>query len=317
MLKEVEWQCQIDLQQAPPVVTNADGQQVTGWTVGATFPFKCSGETQQLQANLLKVVSLAPGKDGNLEKSDDYRFKLVKIDNVTPTALEGQATSYIPGQHELAGLIFTDGTFVAKIANSLSVEFVSVLPQKSQEDTQSQEQVEQPQITASIGPLYVEPSVWWQVALMGLLVFLLLGVLGNIFRRLRVRQREAALRDLRTHLSSEQQFYKDLRKLESFVGVKDTRDLVQGLDTEFRLYLTRQFLVEARGKTKFKQILNRLAHKHPQVFVAQLSQVSSFYQELQGLQKEAHLDTIDFLAMAKRTRILVENLSAAARRSGQ
>ncbi|MBX3017948.1 MAG: hypothetical protein KF767_08665 [Bdellovibrionaceae bacterium] len=227
--------CQVN---APP----ADGEN-PGLTVGARFVLHCEGAWPAMDEKSLEL---------RLDEADKHKLKLVAFKPSGAGAAELEVISYVVGPHELKAVQLTDAQN-SVVLNNIKFQVASVQnPEAPMKEPYP-----------PLGPMTFFP--WMFAAAIAILVGVLVaGLLAGVFRK---RRRVKLLNEVldRSYQSAPApEFYRELRALtRQYLFLTDPKassdgaplaDILRALNSHFRVFLTRTYLIPAQRLTTSKTL---------------------------------------------------------------
>jgi hypothetical protein len=320
MSDRLSWTCTPEYDRFPvePLKTR-DGKEVGGLTVGHPFVLKCEGDTGVMRPEGILVKELKKTEkdtEGKLEKS--YKLKILKVVEMKNDQSEFEVTSYSPAPFDLKGLVLTDNLIEAEIQNDAAIVLESVLPapQMNQEG-----QPEEPKINAAMGPVFASPS-WLFFILLGSTLFLFVaGIAMAIYRRYQRSREMEQMNELRTHLGSYQQFYKEIRKIEGDLKRVDVSnkeavtEIIDEAKMTFDMYFCRELLLDIR-ELEAKRFTARLKGAKPKVFTSRIDELMSFIEEVEKLKGFESFEVKDLEGLIRREKAVIDEVHKAMRTVG-
>jgi|GEM_PF-1661016 len=250
------WNCRVD---TPP---KSEGS----FTVGEKFVLICSGETVDFNRGKIHFQMPEPLL---------YAIKILTVDRVKPNELLFTATSYLAGQHDLKGLVIVEDMQEKLTVTPLVLNVRSLIKDPKQKPYGPQRAL----------ALTYPPWLWISLLAFGL--FIVFFVLFRLHRR---AQKLRVLEGLKLHnsaLGAYNQLNKDLRQLNrSYVFSKHrewtsekTKTYMGELDSFFRLYLLREFIVPAT-EWKSSLVIKEIQKSDRKSFSAYGSMLTKYLKEL-------------------------------------
>jgi hypothetical protein len=237
-------QCQVD-------IPKEEGG--AGLTVGQIFALNCEGPWPQMKADAVEL---------RLDKENQYKLKLLKVEFLSNTRARLLVTSYKTGEHQLKALQLVEGDR-SVVLGDLSFTVNSVM--------NPQQPVKEP--FGPMGPLGLRLPIWY---VLGLIFVILMIALVILFRWRVRRQKRKLLNEMRLGEYAQDplfQFYQTARKMQRgyafFSGGEltgeDAVSFVSALNQAFKIYLARLFQVPTLAWSE-RRILADLRKNHPEFY---------------------------------------------------
>lgn len=244
-------------------------------TVGREFLLHCSGDFSQMGQENLRIERRQTV--GEKEEIDPYTVKLLSVEKMTSAEATFKVTSYRVGEREQLTLVLTDGSKQAEMKLENFTVASVIDPQNPPEG-----------FYGTYGPFSLGfPLIYW-VFLLAVLSLVVGGILYKWWKR---SYRRRLLEQMRVYDGAQNpyfQFHHDIRKLlraeALFLGaaVDETsvRRVIETLDTSYKMYLGREYLVPTLYFTDrqilrdFKKTIPNLYREHKDKFKKNLAELS-------------------------------------------
>lgn len=195
-------------------------------TVGTIWKLDCKGETI-----LNGPLSLQFPKE-----EQAYSLQILNSNDFKGAQGSFEVTGYKPGVYEPEYIVITDGNGAVRV-DHLKWELKSVLP--------PQESGQQQQPYPPLGPIQLQIPLWYWLMWGGLAALVLIGIVLAIWWRRRQRKLKIQLEKLRSNLSPDLEWLRDLR---SVVRVShDRAEALEQLARSSRVYISRKYQFWADG----------------------------------------------------------------------
>ncbi len=265
---KVKWTCEI------PTITKEKP-----WTVGHRHTLSCRGDSTAQLAEPIKIIVKLPApqksnaqlpKEGKAvepqeDPTKDFALKILETKNIDDDSGDFVVTSYKPNKYNNIEIILEGAKGEQIFVEPMSWQVTSVLTQQNKNGF------------GPTSPLVLEmPWFYWLGIIAAIFVILLL--LGSkLFFYLKWKEQTRKIESFSTALSPTNQFYKDVRSLnsdykgdaENSVSETHAKEYWQKLEEQFKLYLVREFKVPAY-QLKNSLIVKKIKKKNSHIWNVRL-----------------------------------------------
>jgi hypothetical protein len=250
-------------------------------TVGHEFAVQCDGESINLNTDQAEL---------RLEKSDENKLKLLKIEKHESGQISLLVTSYRAGEHNLKAvqLVDSENSF---LLGDLSFTVSSVL-EENQEPF------------GPMGPIKLH--LGWMFWLSLLIIVLVIASLIWSFFRKKI-QRQKWLQEMAIHDSALTPVAEISKKLRAFMRKPEVESLPH-LNQAFRIYIARKYLIPTMVWSD-KVIIQDFKKRFPQEFKNHGSiLIKTFFEINRALSAQQKTSVKDFEQIIELTRRCVEQM---------
>jgi hypothetical protein len=253
--------------------------------IGQRFSLLCEGEAVDWKADSLKL-QVPKGSE------KQYSLKSLSVLEAKPEQISFEVAGYLPGKHTAKDLELTDGTHTVKLSD-FEWEITSVFPMQMQPP---------PTPHPSHGPVELDLPFWYIFMVVAIVIACLGSILGGIYLLNRRKKLLDEMASFKTPNPPYNEFYRIVRQTARQINKEDSDNkiLVQELQKEFQLYLTRELEVPAY-RWPIGKVLARIKRKHKRVYKNSHKNVRKLWRELNSLKK--HSDDISKSDIQQITRL--------------
>ena len=244
-------------------------------TVGDVFDMYCEWPITTILSSSVRIQFPKNKNPENQFKTKQNPYSLVILDTVKILPGRGtfKVTGYKPGFYESGfTLISNEGTInIAPVTWTIN----SVLP-KNQREVKPY-----PPFGPWVEPL---PFWYWPLGISVLFGFIVFTVLKTIF----FVQRKKKIQEVKERLKNKKAFYEFISRLNSItrnIYKEESSQIIQNLDTYFRLFLENEFFIYAVDKS-VKKITRQLKKYQPRIYRESKVNILNFFIEVQKLSSE-------------------------------
>lgn len=273
--------------------------KLDAFTVGNKYLLSCRGEGSGEWSEPIRFQWGDP--------SHQYGLFPIQVMNRSSSQIEMVVTGYKPGKYNVSDLIITDETHRIR-SSALEWEIKSVL-----------EGQKQAQPVPPFGPFQLGYPRWLY-GVWGFLAILLLVVLWRQGRRYWVRKR--LLEKLMSHRTALSPFYEFNKMLRATVRKinpaqpEKMAHLIQEMESQFRLYLVRQYLVPAQDWSD-RAILREMKKQHRRVYDQVQVELRQLLNEYAKIRKATSITRIDLDQILEMTRGVADRMELTRSKEAQ
>ena len=244
-------------------------------TVGDVFDMYCEWPITTILSSPVRIRFPKNKNPEDQFKPKQSPYSLVVLDTVKILPGRGtfKVTGYKPGSYESGFTLVSNEGTINMAPLTWTIE--SVLP-KNQKEVKPY---------PPFGP-WREPLPFWY-GLLGISVltgFIVFSVLKTVF----FVQRKKKIQEVKERLKSKKAFYEFISRLNSMtrnIYKEESSQIVQNLDTHFRLFLENEFFIYAVNKS-VKKVIRQLKKYQPHIYRENKVNILNFFIEVQKLSSE-------------------------------